>query len=133
MESTPRGLFHYLWTGRLLIWNLADFSSNKGHIVQALGDVEINAAPGQAGAISHGGTGLGMSYDDKGYNVAGASPGEGFAFSKRYSGSSSPPLPALDSPGERGFDPTSAAVGAVGGAGAAATGAAACCACCVIL
>ena len=101
-------------------------------MVQSFGDAEVSANPGQAGAVSHGGAGVGLSYDDTGYNIAAAAPGEGFAYSKRWPESSSTFPAVMDSPGREGLDPGSVAIGAVGGAGAAAGGAAACC-CCVIL
>ena len=54
-------------------------------MVQADGDVELKGESGSAEAHSTGGSGMVVSWDDKGFNAAGASPGESWAKSGRNS------------------------------------------------
>ena len=60
-------------------------------MVQADGDVELKGGSGSAEARSTGGTGMVVSWGDKGFNAAGAGPGESWA----KSGSNSSKRPQL--------------------------------------
>lgn len=111
---------------------MTELSSTRHQLAQTLGDAEVNTKPGHAGAVSHGGTGIGAAFDDIGYNIAAAGPGQSHAYSGRWPEPSSQALPIAGDTRIKGIDPEYFATGAAGGAVAGGAVASACC-CCVIL
>lgn len=57
---------------------------NKGHGIATLGAADGAAGPGQVDVHSYGGKAAGFTYDESGYNIATAAPGEGHASSVNY-------------------------------------------------
>ena len=111
------------YRGIRLTCAVASTLQGSGNVGIMSGPAEVEAQPGEAGATSQGGSAVGLSWEEGGYNIAGAGPGQGYAKSGQWSEE------------RRRFDGRSAAVGAAGGAGATvgAAGLTACCCGCVIL
>lgn len=104
--------------------------TREGYLAQTIGDAEVSASGSKADAISHGGTVVGATWDDDGYNIAAAGPGEGHGYSGKCPGSTSSVQPALESAKDEAREVEAAVAGAIGGAGVGAATAGTCAACC---